>query len=551
MVSSAFITKVIGALFKIPLANILGGVGMSYFSAAYAIFLPVYAIAVIGLSTAVSRTIAENIAFERYKNVKKIKRIAVLSFGILGLFFSLLIVLTAKPFSLYIIQNEKALPALYAMAPCIFFGSVMSCYRGYFEGRHNMTPTALSQVLEAVAKLVCGLLFAILTLNYCNDKFLANEKIFGVFCEDEVAFAQASLPYIAAAAVLGITASSLIACLFMIFRDFIDKNKFSREMLLKDKSTDSTKDIFKSLLFLVIPVAIGSLVTNLTSLIDLATITRFLNNSIKSSPEFFTNKYEKVLNSQISLEVLPDFIYGSFTGLAVTVFNLIPSVMGMFGKGVIPKLAENYALNDKKNLEKNVQNIIFLTSIVAIPSGVGVAFLSKPILLFLFPERIAEVEVIAQSMIFLGVSIIFLSLTIPIFSMFQAIGRADFPVKIMLVGIAIKLLGNVIFLPINRLNVSGAAISTGICYMIILVVSLYYLKKITNVRYNYSFLFIKPAFASIFCGLTAHLSYTFLLNKASNLVVLPLSIIVGFIFYVILLYLLGEIEKNALKSMFF
>ncbi len=551
LVGAAFVAKIIGAFFKIPLANILGGIGMSYFSSAYAIFLPVYAVAVIGLSTAVSKVVAENVAFRRFKNVRKIKRIALFSFGFVGLCFSFLIIITASPFSKYIIENENALPAIFAVAPCIFLGAIMSVYRGYYEGLHNMTPTAISLVLEAIAKLCLGLLFAILLQNYALEQFSLNGEVFGYNFLSEEAMSEAILPYVAAASVLGISASSLVGLLYLMLKNVITGDKITKEMIDEDKTTDKNKDIIKELFFLVVPVAIGSLVTNLTSLIDLGTITKFLNDGIASAPNYFANEFEEVLGNEVDLTTLSNFIYGSFTGLAVTIFNLIPSMMGMFGKGVIPKISEAYALKDEKKINSNVSKVLFLSSLLAFPAGIGIALLSEQILQFLFGSRVAEVAVSVSPLFYLGFATIFLAITIPIFSIFQGIGRADLPVKIMFVGIIIKLVGNIGLMSVKEINIDGAAISTLICYFAIFFISIYNLKKLTKVKLDYKLILLKPLFSGLFCGFSAYLTYSLLQEYVRNLFLLPLSIGVGGLFYLISLYLMNVIDKKGLKSRLF
>ena len=143
---SAVVAKVLGAVFKIPLTNVLGGIGMSYFSCAYSLFMPVYALTVTGLSSAVARMTAQSAASGMYRNALKVRRIALLLFSGAGLMGSLLILLLAKPFSIYSVSSPEASAAVMMIAPAVFFGCITAVERGYYEGMSNMYPTAFSQV---------------------------------------------------------------------------------------------------------------------------------------------------------------------------------------------------------------------------------------------------------------------------------------------------------------------------------------------------------------------------------------------------------------------
>ena len=154
---SAVVAKGFGALFKIPLTNLLGGVGMSYFSCAYSIFLPVYALTVTGLSSAVARMTAQSAALGMYGNIRRIRRTALLMFSAVGIIGSAAVCLLAYPFSLLSTGGSEAVPAVMMIAPAVLFGCITAVERGYYEGMSNMYPTALSQAAEGAVKVAAGL----------------------------------------------------------------------------------------------------------------------------------------------------------------------------------------------------------------------------------------------------------------------------------------------------------------------------------------------------------------------------------------------------------
>ena len=171
LMASMIIVKLIGAVFKIPLTNILGLTGLGYFTRAYTVYTTIYALTVTGLSAAVARMVAENLERKRYRDVRKILRLATLLFLILGVLGAGLIFFSAKGFS-EMIKSPNSYWAIVMLAPAIFFCCMMASYRGYYEGLSNMTPTAVTQVVEVVAKLVAGLGFALIVMQIAEKQFL-------------------------------------------------------------------------------------------------------------------------------------------------------------------------------------------------------------------------------------------------------------------------------------------------------------------------------------------------------------------------------------------
>lgn len=529
--------KVLGAVFKIPLANMLGGTGMGYFSSAYGIFMPVYALTVTGIPAAIARYVAENEAFACYSNIRRIRSVSLKLFSFVGLLAMLLIFVLARPLCDSVIRSSDAFAAVAVIAPSVFFGCVMAVYRGYYEGLRNMVPTAASQLAEGLIKLPVGLLACYAALNAGRNNPVRFAELFcggDVSCMDELL-----LPVAAAAAVMGITAASLGGMLFLMLYSRIKGDGITREALSSDIVVQPTGEIVKSLISTLIPVAIGSLVTNLTSLIDLATIIRCLEAAAKKAPEYFAE-----LTGSADTVGIPNFIYGSFMGLAVTIFNLVPSFINMLGKGALPAVAQSCAEKDAVKTRQNIESILFVTAAAAIPCGLGITVLAEQILSLLFRGRPSEVTVSADSLAVLGIAVIFLSISTPVFSMLQGIGRADIPVKLMLTGVAVKLAGNILLIPIVRLNVSGAAISTLLCYITIAILSLRSLRGLTGIAISYASIFAKPLYSGLLCAAAAFLTES-VLNRilgGSSLVCIA-AILAGGAVYVFALFLLGGIAQ--------
>lgn len=210
---SAVIAKGLGALFKIPLTNMLGGVGMGFFSCAYSLFLPVYALSVTGLSAAVARLTSQSIALEMYDNARKIRKTALKLFASVGFFGMIFIASAAKPFAVYIAKSPDAQTAIMLIAPSVLFGCITAVERGYYEGLCNMYPTAFSQLAESIVKTAAGLLLCALAVQH-------SDTLITFFPEGTDIKAVT-----ASAGILGVTLSSVGSALFFPYYAYFYKKR--------------------------------------------------------------------------------------------------------------------------------------------------------------------------------------------------------------------------------------------------------------------------------------------------------------------------------------
>lgn len=510
---SAVISKILGAIFKIPLTNILGGVGMSYFSCAYSIFLPVYALSVTGLSTAVARLTAQSSAFGMFENAKKVRKTAFIIFSALGLAGSLVIFLISRPFVVYVGGCPEAEMAVKLIAPSVFFGCITAVERGYYEGLSNMYPTAFSQLAEGIVKMVSGLWL-------CGYVVNNSEKILAYFpVGTDIRSISAS------AGILGVTLSSLGALLFFPLMNIFKPQK----RIDSDRTLMSYRDISRELILTALPIGISAVVTNLSSLIDLGTITTLIGRD----PE----RYRTLSN--VSADDIPHFLYGSFAGVTLTIFNLIPSVTNMLGKGILPSITEAWESKDKKVLEKNTTQALVASLFISAPCAVGMGILADKILFFLYSGQPDEAYASIQPLQFLMPGMIFLCISFPVFSMLQAIGKPSVPLKIMIIGTVIKFAGNVVLIPVMSIN--GASVSTTVSYGIILILSLAIYLKATKIKLSISE-FVPILYATAFCGVSAWIINTQLTNILSDIAIMLISTAVGGLFYISTLLFIKKLK---------
>ncbi|MBQ9375665.1 MAG: polysaccharide biosynthesis C-terminal domain-containing protein [Ruminococcus sp.] len=545
------ITKSLGLLFKIPLTHMLEGTGMGYFSSAFAVFTPIFAIVVAGIPSTIARMTAENYAFERYCNVRKIKRCAMALFSLLGLLAAVLVIMLSRFLSVNVIKEPNAVWALIAVAPSIPAATVLSVERGYYEGLKNMLPTAISEIVETIFKLVFGLGFAYLVLNYAKEQYYLTGACFGEACKtlDEAIYK--ALPFITGAAVLGVSLSTCVASIYIIISGRIHGDGISREMLGRDKTTDKTGKLFKALFANAFPIAIAAVINTLTNTLDLISINSCIRKAMAADKGLF---YE-LTGDNLTRDMIPNFIYGSYSGLALMVFGLVPTLTAMFGKSILPSLSEAWVTQDKAALRKRLGDMLLITTIIAFPAGIGTSFLSKEILEFLFSGRTNEIAVSQTPLCILGAAVILEAITIPCLSALQTIGKLHLPVIISLVGGAVKLIFNLVLIPLPSVNINGAAISAVISQAVICVWAIGALLKSAGIKVSYKRIFLKPFFASILCGMTARLCYDIFTRYLPDIVNFRIIIVFAIFFAVIMhlfsLYLLCVMPKNQVKSLIF
>lgn len=539
LVIATMLVKVIGAIYRIPLARILGSTGMGFYSTAYDLYVPMYSIAMAGLPIAISRLVSEHVAAERFNHVKKALNTAKVAFLVTGgVGFILMVVLAFVLTGDIGVFNKGSLPGILCIAPCLLFCCVMSAYRGYYEGLRNMTPTAISQVLEALGKLVFGFGFAFFVL-----------KVTGNYS------------YAAAGALFGITLGTAMSALYLEIKyRLTGKYTFSLEQLDAAPKPDSNKETVKILVTIAIPIVLGSLVNNISSLIDVAMVQTQLKRAMEKAPEYFALNYADFIAGETAsalkngqtfnwVEDLPNALYGAHRGFAFSIYNLVPSLTSVLGVSAIPILASAWTKRDADEIKSNVNTMLRTTAVVAVPAGFGIIAMSGPILDLLYDDP-HIIAVAAPNLRVLGICAIFAGLNGPLTNMLQAIGRQGVPLRNIAVGAVLKIVINFVLVGTPEINIFGVPIGTTVCYAYICVANLVCFIKYSHVVPNILLSIGKPLICGAVCGGTAWL-VSFLLAKTaiatsfSSLVAIAAAALV----YVIMLFLIKAITREDIISM--
>lgn len=504
LVVATMLVKVIGAIYKIPLTALIGEVGRGYFSSAYEIYTPIYAISMAGLPVAVSKMVSESVTLGNYRDARQIFKVAQKLFFIVGVVGTLLLVLIAFPY-VWLGDCKDNLWSILMIAPSIFFCCLMSTYRGYYEGLRNMTPTAVSQVIEALGKLILGLIFSKVIINIGMNMYNAGQPVFGVVCNTQSEADSAIAPYAAAGAVFAVTLGTVAALLFMIIHRKVKGDSFDRTMLVNSPRPQDKKETSKTMVTIAVPMVISALITNVTNLIDNFTIRTRLAHAVSENLDFFKTTFAASLQGSGTLDKdIGTYLYGCYFS-ALDFKNLITSITMSLGVSAIPALAAAVAMKNKKEVSSTINSVIRICMLVAAPAGLGIAALAEPIMTLLYGGTNAEnlIPISSPIVMIYGIATFILALSTPLTNVLQAMGRADIPAKTVAIGAAIKVVSNFIFVGIPELNIYGATIGTILCYTFIIIANIYFTVKVSKCKINFISTIVKPMFSAIVCALSA------------------------------------------------
>lgn len=481
---SAVIVKIIGALFKIPLssAHCLGDEGFGFFSSAYDLFSPLYSLAMAGLPVATARTVSEHIAAGRYRDARLSYRLSRKFFLIAGIIGTAVFAALVIPFVRLTDATGKTAPALFAVAPAVLFSCVLSAERGYYEGLNNMLPTAVSELTEALCKLILGLGAAFITVR------LTGSTVWG-----------------AAAAMAGITVGTLFAFLYTRIYAKLKGDGITAEMLENSPEPQSGADTFKKMILLTLPIALTSLTVNIPPMIDAFTVKSGLEGLINSGTdlrEIYRSVFEN--GDMPDLSAFPVLLYG-IRGKAYTVFNLVPAFTSVIGVGAVPAIAAAAARGNTAELKKNINTVLKTAALISLPAACGLIAIGGRITDFLYDTE-ASAVIGGEMLTVYGLAALFAGFLVPLGGILQAVGRQNAVLLNTAAGTAVKLIVNIIAVSVPKINVMGSALGTVLCFFVIFLLDIAVLIKAVGFAPDSVNVFLKPLASAAFCGLAARLT---------------------------------------------
>lgn len=534
---SQIAVKLLGMVYRVVITNFrgFGDLGNGYLNVGFQIYTLLLAISSIGIPNAVSKLTSEKVAVGDYLGAHKIFRASMLLFSIIGAISSSILYFGAGFISKYIVHLDDTKYVLMCLAPSVLFVCLSSVIRGYFVGMENMKATSTSQVLEQFFKCTLTVLIVYLLASFP----IILTVLFNISEQDE----NSRAVFMASGAQIATTLSTLISFVYLWFF-YLKRKKQIFENIDTKQLTEkqNLSGLFRKILFISIPISLGSIISAVNRIIDTATITRGIEVAFKSVIPAHGN-VPAIFNptlSQLSKEA------ARLSGLlskSDTLINLPLAINISFSTVLVPAIAGALAVKDKKSASEKVNYSLLISILIALPCAVGYIVLASPIYRLLYPNARLGYDLLQIS----AVAMVFTALNQTLSGSLQGAGKVFVPATGLLIGCLVKLILNIILIRQPAINIYGAPISSVVCQIIAFSYSFSVLKRHISVKIDLFKHIIKPLIATLSMGAAAFLSYNlFMMILKSNMISVILSIAISAAIYILAVVLLRILNDNEI-----
>lgn len=525
----SILVKLIGAVYKIPLGNILSNEAYVDFNTAYNVYNLFLTIATAGLPVALSKTIAESHTMGRRNQVDRVFSVALKTCFVLGLFSFIAMSVFGGPLSV-LMGDDSAIYCVRALSPSVLCVCVMSAFRGYYQGHSNMVPTAISQIIESFCKLGFGLALAFSVLAWLPGAETYRQRM------------------AAAGAILGVSIGSVIALIYLILH-FRRTRRAQRTTTAADVP-DADIDIFKRLLSLAVPITLGSAASAIVNLVDTSVVLNLLEGMYEAMPHLISSEaMEQSLHPGGVSPAL--YMAQGLKGIydkCVAVYNLPSQLMVAFTVSVVPAVSACLVRRDQVSAGKTAESALRVSMILSLPMGVGLFVLAGPVVELLFPGKM-DLAVAAPVMAILGLASIFVCLMMICNSILQAYGHVTLPVLSVVVGGIVKVVVNYLLVGDPALNIKGAPVGTLACFVVVALLDVVIIRRVVPSPPSFLRAMAKPLLASVVMGAAAW-GVAGLVSRMAGLRIACLAgILAGVLVYAVLVVALKVFSKDDLALM--
>ena len=497
------IVKIIGAVFKIPLLNILGEPGAADFNNAYNIYATLLTISTAGLPVALSKMVSEANTLGRHAQARRVFHVSLAVFLTLGV-LSFLLMWWGNDYLAGLLHNSRAAYGIRALAPAVICVGCLSAFRGYAQGCFHMTPTAISQIIEAACKLFIGLALALWLLRAGYPDYIA-----------------------AAGAILGVTIGTILSLVYMAVNYLRH-----RPPVEAHETCDSAGAILRRLLAIAVPITLSSSMVSIITLIDTSLVQGQLQNALGLT-----------LDESRAL-------YGNYSA-CMTLYNLPSSLMIALTASVIPAVSAALARRDRAHTARVISSSLRVTALLAFPMGFGLWALAEPIFRLLYSRYDSTLG--GPLLATLGIASIFVCLMLITNSILQSYDRVNIPIVTMLIGGVVKIIFNYNLTAVPSINIHAAPFGTLVCFVIVSSLNLFFVYRTMEDKPNYFKVFAKPLVASLVMAVCTRFSYRFFAAHialggatTTQIVNVGLAVMLAVIVYVALVLALRIVTRDDL-----
>lgn len=491
---AGIVARFLGLFFRWPLIMLIGDEGVGYYQMSYPLYMFFVAMA-SGVPVAISKMISEKKAKGDIQGIFEIVKESTILMMFLGIGTTLILFFFAKPIIKFVQWDMKSYYALLGISFAPFVISIMTIYRGFFQGLQNMTPSGVSQILEQIGRVIIGVGLAILLL-------------------------PKGIEYAAGGAAFGAAAGGVIGATYL----YEKYKKVKKQMW--NKKVKSNPEVLTSILRIALPISVGTTVGTIMSLIDSILVP------------------QKLLQAGLTSEGAT-ILYAQLTGKANVITNIPLTLSMALGTSLIPIIAENYIMNRRKDLESKVQLSIKISMLIAMPCTLGLFFLAGPIMKLIFPGKWDGILILK----YLSLSVPFIIITQTTTSIMQGIGHYIRPIINLFIGCVVKVILTFVLVPMPNINIYGAVIASISAYLVATILNLISLKKRLKLKLDIYQTSIKPIIAAFVMILGVLSAYLYLFNKTgSNGSSCLIAIFLGIIIYMALILILKVFSLDEIRS---
>lgn len=497
---AGIVVKLIGSVNRILLSRLLGGEGIGLYQMAYPIYLLALSISSAGIPVAISIIVAEKIALGDYRGANRVFRTSLLVLAVTGVIFSFLLYFGAGwLIESHFVRDPRAYWAIAALAPAIFFVTVLSSYRGYFQGLQMMTPTAISQIIEQFFRVVTMIAFAYLLLPH-------------------------GLEYAAAGASFGAgpgAAAGLAVLIYFYWR----QRPFFQEKINSQPSTrqEGSVRIISRIVRLALPVSLANIMLPVVSNIDLFIVPARLEvagYTVEQATELF----------------------GYLTGMAVPLVNLATILTASLAASLVPAVSEAFTLRNHQKVFQRTSTAMRISNLITIPSFVGMWLLARPISQMLYGTPNAD-----TSIAILSVGIFLLGIHQVSTGVLQGLGYTAIPVINMAASAVVKIMMSWVLTAVPELGIKGAAWATNADFGVAAMLNMYFVHRYVGFAFDIKDT-LRTAVAAAVMGGVVLLTYDAVMIKTlHNTIATLAAVVLGGSVYGVAQLLLGGVGERDIE----
>lgn len=503
---AGLICKIIGAFYRVALFNILSASGMAYYEMAYPIYSFLLVLSTAGLPTAISKLVSEKAAIDDYRAAHRTFQTAYKTLFYIGV-ITMSLMLIGAPIYANMYNLKEGVHSLRAIAPALLFVSVVSAYRGYFQGLQIMTPTALSQLMEQVGKLVVGFGFASYFFKYGAE-------------------------YGAMGALLGVSISEFLAMLLLIIMYNVHKGDIKQNMRKYNYTRRETKkEIIRKILMVAFPVTIGASIMPLAGMVD-----GFIAMNLLSKAGFSAAESQQ--------------LYGVYSGSITSIINMPAVVSLSIGVSLVPAISSALAGRSYGRAKHTACIGFKLAILFGLPCAVGMFLVAEPVLNLLYKTLTPyELPIAVKLLKIMAFAVLFLTIVQVMTSIIQGYGKYKIPVITLFIGSVVNIAISALLVIRPDFNIAGVAIGTACCYAFAAICNTIYVFIISGMKFKIVDYLIRPLIANLIMGTVVYFVFTPLMKILGSNVALMATILIAVLVYLILVIGIRAVDAEDMDYM--